>query len=82
MTILANIALFVVCIAFAGAIYLVERLKAVNVPGGIIRKGLILRGVKSLPHAFRATRFRPIYRPKSDLIESLKTPAKREGVPA
>lgn len=26
--------------------------------------------------------FRPIYRPKADLIESLKTPAKREGVPA
>lgn len=31
---------------------------------------------------FRANRFRPIYRPKADLIESLKTPAKREGVPA
>jgi hypothetical protein len=26
--------------------------------------------------------FRPIYRPKADLIESLKTPAKRERVPA
>lgn len=28
------------------------------------------------------SRFRPIYRPKADLIESLKAPAKREGVPA
>lgn len=27
-------------------------------------------------------RFRPIYRPKADLIESLKTPAKREHQPA
>jgi len=26
--------------------------------------------------------FRPIYRSKADLIESLKAPAKREGVPA
>ena len=31
---------------------------------------------------FAIERFRPIYRPKADLIESLKTPAKRERVPA
>lgn len=31
---------------------------------------------------FAIERFRPIYRPKADLIESLKTPAKREHQPA
>jgi len=29
-----------------------------------------------------ASIFRPIYRPRADLIESLKTPAKRKEVPA
>lgn len=51
--------------------------------------GLLLVGVRAPAmgrwgqHAYKLSRFRPLRRPPSaDLIESLKTPAKREGVPA
>ena len=53
------------------------------------KNGLTLCGVLLPIHSkigreigWLLSRFRPIYRPKADLIESLKTPAKRERVPA
>lgn len=66
-----------------GSIYQVE--DCVFVPGIKQPHGLIIKEMPRSSHptgAYCATAFRPIYRPKAGLIESLKTPAKREGVPA
>ena len=59
-----------------GAIYQVEAV----VPSRLNRPMLQLREVKTLRNewgAFYAFRFRPVYRPKADLIESLKAPPVR-----
>lgn len=67
-----------------GGLYCVEAVKFVGKDCGLghacDQTGLRLVGVsvryrRTLPDLFCSGLFRPIYRPKSDLIESLKQPA-------
>ena len=73
-----------------GALYCVREVAIDPSPRTPDRKnGVRLHGIylpkrqkDQAERGWRLSRFRPIYRPRADLIESLKTPAKREGVPA
>jgi hypothetical protein len=60
-----------------GKLYLVE---GVGEWGGFL--GVVLRDVRSWHPSggYRADHFRPIYRPKADLIEQLKAPPKTAPV--
>jgi hypothetical protein len=63
-----------------GALYQVREV-ADGFAGGELRHGLLLVGLKNrtnrdgLEFAYDVERFRPIYRPKSSIIEQLKQPA-------
>lgn len=65
----------------AGCLYRVTEVDQASDWRGNLAEGLFLQGFDQR-HGWSVERFRPIYRPKTDLIESLKTPAKREHQPA
>ncbi len=60
-----------------GAIYRVRDLVEEGYPGGRVVAGVTLHEVATPPGevGFWIELFRPIYRPRADLIESLKAPA-------
>ena len=68
-----------------GAVYRVREIDTTPTLDG--EDGVVLWGIEMAAgggwsRSFRISRFRPLYRPKADLIESLKTPVERERVPA
>lgn len=63
--------------ARAGGVYCVEALVS-TAPCDLCpddHPGLHLFGIQRHPHGWAGCQFRPIYRPKADLIEQLKQPA-------
>lgn len=69
-----------------GGVYRVREVLEAAEPGGGRVPALRLCGIVALAKdgregAFRASNYRPIYRPKADLIETLMTPVPL-GVPA
>lgn len=61
-----------------GSVYQVARLVQARGLDGGLHPALILRGVSRGAWTIKA--FRPIYRPKQELIEQLKAPPKQEPV--
>lgn len=74
---------------YVGAIYQCEEVwddpewgECDDCPPGPLAPCITLKGINTRQDPLCACTLRPIYRPKADLIESLKAPPQRVGEPA